>query len=178
MRVSDSITIYTASATNGLSESPHKKGDASGAEKSDGAETKQNTGKTEALTPAEQSQVASLQTRDAQVRAHEAAHIAAGSGVVSGGASFSYQRGPDGRLYAVGGEVPIATSGGDTPEETIATAQKIRTAALAPADPSPQDYKVAATASLMEARARQELAVERREESIAIYRENQEESSK
>ncbi len=37
-------------------------------------------------------QLEKLKTADAQVRAHEAAHLAAGGGVVSGGASFSYER--------------------------------------------------------------------------------------
>lgn len=106
------------------------------------------------LTSSEKALVAKLQARDSVVRAHEAAHIAAGSGVVVGGASFTYQIGPDNKQYAIGGEVPIDSSPGKTPDETILKAQRIRAAALAPADPSPQDYKVAASASVMEARAR------------------------
>jgi hypothetical protein len=86
------------------------------------------------------------------------AHLSAGSGVVTGGPSFGYRRGPDGQNYAVSGEVPIDASPGRTPEETIAKAQAIRSAALAPADPSPQDRAVAARASQMEATARAELA--------------------
>ncbi len=98
--------------------------------------------------------VKELQAIDTAVRAHEAAHMAAGGGVVTGGASFSYARGPDGKMYAVGGEVPIDASEGSNPEETISKAQRIRAAALAPSDPSPQDYKVAATAIMMEQNAR------------------------
>lgn len=101
-----------------------------------------------------------LKARDREVRAHEAAHLAAGSGVVRGGASYTYQRGPDGQAYAVGGEVSIDTSPvpGD-PRATLAKAQQIRSAALAPADPSPQDLKVAAAASQMAAQASRELAM-------------------
>lgn len=110
--------------------------------------------------PAVQAHVAKLQATDAQVRAHEAAHLAAGGGVVGGGASFSYTKGPDGKMYATGGEVPIDTSGGKTPEETILKARQIVAAAMAPADPSPQDYRVAATAAMMEMRARAEMAKE------------------
>lgn len=101
--------------------------------------------------------VQELQAVDTEVRAHEAAHLAAGGGVVTGGADFTYTRGPDGRMYATGGEVPIDTGKESTPEQTIAKAQRIRSAALAPADPSPQDYKVAATAIMMEQQARLEM---------------------
>jgi len=95
-----------------------------------------------------------LQSSDARVRAHEAAHQAAGGGL-TGGASFTYRQGPDGRQYAVGGEVPIRMGGdGDSPDQQIELARRIRAAALAPADPSAQDLAVAAAATQMEAMAR------------------------
>lgn len=104
-------------------------------------------------------QVQKLKARDAEVRAHEAAHLSAGGGLVRGGASYTYQRGPDGRQYAVGGEVSIDTGAvpGD-PKATLAKAQRIRAAALAPADPSPQDRAVAAAADQMAAEAASEIA--------------------
>lgn len=110
------------------------------------------------LSPAELKQIDQLKARDREVRAHELAHQAAAGGLASGGASFTYQRGPDGVNYAVGGEVPITLREGRTPEETIANAQTIRAAALAPADPSAQDRAVAAQAARLEAQARSELA--------------------
>jgi hypothetical protein len=116
----------------------------------------QSAGRQPAGTVADQRVVRKLQAVDSDVRAHEAAHLAAGGGVVTGGANFSYTRGPDGRMYATGGEVPIDTGKESTPEGTIAKAQRIRTAALAPADPSPQDYRVAAMAVIMEQDARLE----------------------
>ena len=100
--------------------------------------------------------ISALAARDTAVHAHEAAHQAVAGGL-GGGASFSYETGPDGRQYAVGGEVPVALRSGRTPQETIANAQTVRSAALAPADPSSQDMAVAAQASQMEAQARQEL---------------------
>lgn len=109
------------------------------------------------LSPEEQRQVEALKQTDRQVKAHELAHMAAGAGLVRGG-SFEYQSGPDNKRYAVGGEVSIDTSPGRTPAETIAKALQIRAAALAPADPSTQDRRVAAAASQMEMQARQELA--------------------
>lgn len=101
--------------------------------------------------------IAALSATDRQVRTHELAHMAVGAGL-TGGASFIYQVGPDNQRYAVGGEVSIDISPGSDPEETIARAVQIRAAALAPADPSPQDRKVAALAAQMERAARQELA--------------------
>lgn len=106
-------------------------------------------------------QVAKLKQIDRQVRQHEMAHVAAGAGVVTSGASFTYEKGPDGQNYAVAGEVGIDTSPGRTPEETIARARRIRSAALAPADPSPQDRSVAAAATQMEVTARMALAQQR-----------------
>jgi hypothetical protein len=101
--------------------------------------------------------VSRLAARDTEVHAHEAAHQAAARGL-GGAASFSYEVGPDGRRYAVGGEVPVSIEPGRTPQETISNAQTVRAAALAPSDPSAQDLAVASQASQMEAQARQEVA--------------------
>jgi len=108
------------------------------------------------LTDAEKRVVEQLKKRDAEVKAHERAHLAAGGPYVSGGATFEYQRGPDGKNYAVGGEVSIDVSSESTPEATIRKMQVVRRAALAPADPSSQDRSVAAKATQLEARARSE----------------------
>ncbi len=114
--------------------------------------------KTSGLNPAEEDQKRRLQERDAEVRAHEIAHLSAAGSLATGGMTLVYQTGPDGHQYAVGGSVKIDTSKGRTPEENIQKAQRIRAAALAPSDPSPQDLQVAAKASQMEAEARAELA--------------------
>jgi len=107
------------------------------------------------LTPEQEQQLVELKARDAHVRAHEAAHQAAG-GDLTGAASFSYQLGPDGRSYAVGGEVPVSARSGRTPDETIAIARRVRAAALAPSDPSSADLAAAATASQLELQAMQQ----------------------
>jgi hypothetical protein len=104
--------------------------------------------------------VARLQARDRQVRAHEQAHLAASGGLATTGASYTYQKGPDGVRYAVGGEVSIDVSPGRTPQDTIARAITIRAAALAPADPSGPDRAVAAQASQMEQKARSALSTQ------------------
>lgn len=121
----------------------------------------------EPLTDEEVKQVDQLKARDAEVRRHEQAHVAAGGPYVTSGPTYEYQQGPDGKRYAVGGSVGIDTSAEDTPEKTITKAQTIRRAALAPAEPSSQDRRVAAQASQMEQQARAELAEERRTEQQA-----------
>jgi hypothetical protein len=103
-------------------------------------------------------EIRKLSQTDRDVRSHEAAHMAAGGQYVKGGATFQYQKGPDGKMYAVGGEVSIDTSPvKGNPQATISKMQAIKSAALAPADPSGQDRSVAAQASAVEAQARQEL---------------------
>jgi hypothetical protein len=109
------------------------------------------------LSEEDKRQVDKLKKRDQEVRAHESAHLAAGSGLVMGGASYEFERGPDGKTYAVAGEVTIDTSRERDPETTIRKMQKVRKAALAPAQPSGRDRSVAAQASQVEAEARIEL---------------------
>lgn len=124
---------------------------------SDTAQKPKDDNQTE-LSPEDRKLIQELKARDREVRAHEAAHVAAGAGLVRGGTSFTYQRGPDGVQYAVGGEVKIDTSKveGD-PEATIEKAQRIKAAALAPAEPSSQDRAVAAKAAQLIIEARAEL---------------------
>lgn len=122
-------------------------------------------GKPAELTEEQQREVAQLEARDREVRAHEQAHIAASGGLSIGGAQFTYTRGPDGKQYATGGEVRLDISPGRTPQETIARAQAIQRAASAPASPSGQDRAVAAAAARMELQARQQLAEQRTAES-------------
>ena len=114
--------------------------------------------------------ISELQARDSQVRAHEAAHVAAGGQYITGGISFVYERGPDGRSYAVGGEVGIDTSPvPGKPEETAAKMRIVRAAALAPSDPSPADLSIAAEAAQIESEAMAEVAASRAEAAARSY---------
>ena len=130
------------------------------------------------LSPEAQQQLRSLRQRDAEVRAHEQAHVAAGGAHVVGGPNYVYQQGPDGKQYAIGGEVSIDTSTvqGD-PEATAEKARQVRRAALAPAQPSAADRQVAAEAATTEAEARRDERVEDRAESRVESRENQTQNS-
>ncbi|MFZ4791136.1 MAG: putative metalloprotease CJM1_0395 family protein [Candidatus Competibacteraceae bacterium] len=111
--------------------------------------------------------VSQLAQRDQQVRTHEAAHVAAGGMYVRGGARFSYTTGPDGRAYATGGEVSIDRSAvPGNPSATIQKLRQVQQAALAPADPSPQDRSVAAGAAMGMTQAQMELA----QRQLSAYR--------
>ncbi len=103
-----------------------------------------------------------LQARDAEVRQHEQAHMAAGGGL-TGPASYRYERGSDGRQYAVEGEVSIDTASEPDPDATIAKMRQVRRAALAPHDPSSQDHSVATKAAQVIRAAEAELAARRQE---------------
>lgn len=115
---------------------------------------------------AERHIILELAARDREVRAHEQAHAAVG-GQHASSPVYEYVRGPDGVSYAVAGEVSISTSpvAGD-PEATIIKAQQIRRAANAPADPSPQDRRVAAEATRLETEARAELQQQKALEEV------------
>lgn len=112
------------------------------------------------LSPEAQQKVVELSQRDQEVQVHEAAHAAVG-GQYAGAPSLSYETGPDGKRYAVAGEVNIDVGevAGD-PAATMKKADVIRSAALAPAQPSSQDRNIAASAAQMKATAQAELMAE------------------
>lgn len=119
----------------------------------------------EPLSDREQQELQQLRARDAEVRTHEQAHKAVG-GRYAGAISYTYTTGPDGRRYVTGGSVPIDMSPvpGD-PEATIAKMRIVRAAAMAPAEPSPQDRSVAAAADRAMAQAMTEASKQRMEEA-------------
>ncbi|HOY66573.1 MAG TPA: putative metalloprotease CJM1_0395 family protein [Candidatus Ozemobacteraceae bacterium] len=119
------------------------------------------------LDPKALAVVNELKQTDRNVRAHEAAHLAAGRQYVTGGANFEYKVGPDGKQYAVAGEVGIDTSAvpGD-PKATIDKMETVRRAALAPSEPSSQDRAVAAAAARQAAQARTDAAEAKQGEKL------------
>jgi hypothetical protein len=111
-----------------------------------------------------------LERRDREVRHHEATHKAALGRFAKGGPRFSFTTGPDGRRYAVSGEVSVDLSPvpGD-PEATLQKMATVRRAALAPTNPSAADRAIAAEATRKMAAARRELMEERlaRQEEVS-----------
>ena len=119
------------------------------------------------LTEEELAMIEQLSARDQEVRAHERAHQAV-AGSFAGSASYTYQSGPDGKRYAIGGEVPIDASPiPGNPQATIAKMQVVKAAAMAPAEPSSQDRRVAASASQAIFEAQRLLSEQQRSESAS-----------
>lgn len=128
-----------------------KPNDNSGTRKADG----------ESLSEEEERQVRDLKKTDTQVRAHEAAHAAAG-GPYAGSPSFEFTTGPDGKRYATSGEVEIDSAPvRGNPEATIRKMDIVIRAALSPAEPSSQDLAVARSAQAERSKAQSELFKQR-----------------
>lgn len=151
---SDERSETTADAANGKAE--QASGDAKEAKTAEPGQPKAPSGKP--LSEEDLIEVRELQQRDAEVKTHEQQHAAVG-GQYAGAPSYTYERGPDGKRYAVGGAVSIdvAPVNGD-PAATIRKMEVVRRAALAPAQPSSADRAIAADAAQKSAQARAELA--------------------
>jgi hypothetical protein len=102
--------------------------------------------KQQQIEQAEIKQIDQLAQRDTEVKTHEQAHAAVG-GSLAQSPSYQYEKGPDGRRYAVDGEVNIdvSTVDGDA-QATLSKMQKVYAAAMAPVEPSMADIRVAAQA--------------------------------
>ncbi len=149
------VTENTPSDTKNNNES-NPQGNASDSQ----TQTKTTPHAEQGLTEGELKLLEDLKQVDSEIRRHEMAHIAAGGRYITSGANFSFKRGPDGKNYAVAGEVGIDTSPipGD-PQGTISKMQQIKSAALAPGNPSPQDLKVASQATSVASKALSELMI-------------------
>ena len=96
-----------------------------------------------------------LRARDALVRGHETAHILAAGGQAIGPAQYTYQTGPDGRQYAVGGSVNISiVSSPANDEDSARQAETARRAAMVNGEMSLRDMQVAMRAAGISARSR------------------------
>jgi len=126
------------------------------------------------LTDEELVKLTALKQRDTEVRTHEQAHLSAAGAYASGGASFSFTTGPNGKRYATSGEVPIDMSKEDSPAATILKMQTVRRAALAPANPSSADRAIASQASAKESQARKELQSQENNSSKPVSEQNSE----
>jgi len=112
------------------------------------------------LSAGAQQKLMELEKRDREVKIREAERAALG-GRYSGAPKLSYVIGPDGKCYVVESKVNVdmGVVAGD-PEATIKKAEVIRSAALATAQPSPQDRNIAAQAAHMKLKAQAQLLAE------------------
>ena len=116
------------------------------------------------LTEEEEKLVQELRQTDQEVRSHEQTHKTVG-GPYAGAIQYETTTGPDGRENAVGGEVQIDVSPvPNNPEATIRKMDVVVRAALAPTQPSPQDYAVARAAQTARLQAQNELSQQREAE--------------
>ncbi|MGM0518257.1 MAG: putative metalloprotease CJM1_0395 family protein [Campylobacterota bacterium] len=83
---------------------------------------------------------------DAQTKAHEQLHASLGD--TKGAISYTYQTGPDGKLYATGGHVRMDTSIPQDPQAAIAKLDKLANAASAPSGLSSADAAISNAANL------------------------------
>jgi len=83
---------------------------------------------------------------DAQIRSHEQIHASIGHTTTP--ISYTYQQGPDGKLYAVGGSVRLDTSIPDDPKAAAFKLDQIQRAASAPTDTSGADNQIASQSNL------------------------------
>lgn len=142
----EAIALYNAEQQSGNGSESEREGNSQPAD--------------EELTPQEQREVSELKTTDAEVKAHEHAHKAAAAGLSTSAPNYEYETGPDGKKYVVAGDVNVSYRSSSDPEVNLKNAQQLRAAALAPADPSSQDRKVAMQAEREIAQARQEILEE------------------
>jgi hypothetical protein len=132
-----------------------------------GEPAKQTPDKSLVQQQLEQLELARMISRDQEVRVHEQAHAAVG-GRYAGAPAYTFEQGPDGKRYAVSGEVSIDVAAvPNDPEATMRKMEVVIRAALSPAEPSAQDRQVAAQAQIQMAEARAELAQLRREQAEA-----------
>ncbi len=129
--------------------------------KPDEAQQKQQQNRESREQQALEREIDSLMKRDTQVRSHEQAHAAVG-GIHAGQPAFEFEKGPDGKRYAVEGEVQIDVSvvNGD-PLATMAKMKQVYAAAMAPVDPSMADIRVAAEAMRKYNQAREDAGTQR-----------------
>ncbi len=107
------------------------------------------------LSGADKALLEKLKARDSLVRGHETAHIMAAGGQTAGPAQYTYQTGPDGRPYAIGGSVNIAVVSSPVNDEDAARqAETARRAATANGGMSLRDMQVAMRATELSARAK------------------------
>lgn len=109
--------------------------------------------------------IARMKNWEQSVVSHENTHMQVG-GEFAGSPSYIYQKGPDGKLYIVGGEVSMRLPAGGDLEKLKGALERVKRAAMSPSDPSAQDQKTAALA------ASQQISVDnaiKRKKALAAY---------
>lgn len=83
---------------------------------------------------------------DANIRSHEQIHASIGHTTTP--IAYTYQQGPDGKMYAVGGSVKLDTSIPKDPKAALFKLDQLQKAASAPVDSSGSDNQISAQTNL------------------------------
>nr|WP_321241698.1 putative metalloprotease CJM1_0395 family protein [uncultured Tolumonas sp.] len=151
---STDTTLPSSETVTAASDQSRRNGQTS----SDGNDASSGSEEDKKKAQQEEQAVKDLKKRDTEVRTHEQAHKTAG-GQYAESPAFDMTKGPDGKDYATGGHVNIDVSAiPNDPQATLNKMSQIKSAALAPAEPSSQDLKVAARADMVAVAARSELS--------------------
>ncbi len=87
-----------------------------------------------------------FKNKDAEIRTHEQVHASIGH--TTAPISYSYQQGPDGKMYAIGGSVRMDTSIPDDPKAAAFKLDILKKAASGPTDTSGADNTIASQSNL------------------------------
>lgn len=120
--------------------------------------------------------IAELQQRDREVRNEEERH-AATAGQFASVPQYTYKRGPDGKLYAVEGKVPINVNVSGTAEDRERALRRVQAAAVSVQSPSSGDTTAvagAAAALVAQGDSAEPSSSERRQQAEKAYRQGQE----
>lgn len=110
-----------------------------------------------------------LRQRDAKVRGHEINHVLSAGGQ-AGQPAYTYQTGPDGQRYAIGGSVSISMISTGDPDADARSARRAQRAALANGEASGADLQAAAKAREQEAASLKKAAEYYRLQEEAVLR--------
>ncbi len=91
-----------------------------------------------------------FKSMDSNIRSHEQAH--ASSGTTTTPIQYSYQVGPDGKMYATGGHVRLDTSIPSDPKSAAIKLDQIKRSATSSVDSSSADMSIASSVNLMKMR--------------------------
>jgi len=89
-----------------------------------------------------------FRNKDREVKLHESLH----SSLLGKNVSYRYQIGPDGKLYAIGGETKLDTTLPKNPKEALYKIDQIKKAATASPNLSNADLNIANSADVVKAR--------------------------
>ncbi len=162
-RLVDPRTLTEAQAVaGGVSRSEYREAVKTSKENNDSS---RGTASSTQLDPAEKAVVSELQARDSAVRQEEEAHAAA-AGPYGSAPQYTYQIGPDGNAYAIGGHVDVSVSVSGSKADRDRALATLQNAALAPNAPSGADMAAFRQASLQRATSNDDSLAFTPEESI------------